>query len=574
MRSLVYQRRWRLKDLPGERAEQIARELGCSAPLARVLAARAPDSPAELLDHEIGHLSSPWELRGVREAVTRIDRALRQGEKIFIQGDFDVDGITSTALLYKALRKLGAQGVKVDLSDRERGHGLSDAVIHRLKDEGFSLLITADCGISEFEFISHLREHGIDVIISDHHHPPAQLPPACAIINPKQLGCSYPNKDLAAVGVVFQLVRALYEQRGLPPQACEEFLDLAMLGTVGDLVPLVRNGCAENQRLVAQGLRRVAQGQACLGLRVLIEKLALDPQRLTTGEVGYIIVPKLNAANRVGDPRDAFMLLVTALPSKAEALAAKLLAYNQDRQIAQDDLLFQAEEQLHSQPNWQSEKLIFLAGRYWNPGLIGLVASDLAEKYYRPTVLLTIGDEVSRASCRSIPGFDIMAALEKHRELFERYGGHSMAAGFSIRNENIAILRERLCAYAREALRDLEDPLHELETELAPEEITLETYTDILRLAPFGMGHPTPRFLLRSAKIKELRTVGNGSQHLKLKVEAGGREFSAIGFSLGEFAYEVERAGTVGLAFKLGCDTWTGRPQVQLEIEDILEPSA
>jgi len=573
MQSLVYKRRWRLKDLSAERATQIARELGCSAPLARVLAARAPDNPAELLDHGMKQLHPPWELRGVREAVSRIDRALRQGEKIFIQGDFDVDGITSTALLYRALRALGAQGVKVDLADRERGHGLSEAVLHRLKSEGFALLITADCGISEAEFVQDLQEHGIDVIISDHHHPPSQLPQAYAIINPKQSGCSYPNKDLAAVGVVFQLVRALYEHRGLPPQACEEFLDLAMLGTVGDLVPLVRNGCAENQRLVAQGLHRVAQGQGCLGLRVLVEKLSLDPQRLSTGEVGYIIVPKLNAANRVGDPRDAFMLLVTAVPTKAEQLATKLLAYNQDRQIAQDDLLYQAEEQLHSQADWQNEKLIFLAGRYWNPGLIGLVASDLAEKCYRPTILVSVGDEISRASCRSIPGFDIIEALEKHSELFERYGGHSMAAGFSIRNERLPLLRERLCAYAREVLRDLEDPLHELETELAPEEITLETYSDLMRLAPFGMGHPTPRFLLRSAKVLELRTVGNGSRHLKLRVAAEGKEFSAIGFSLGEFAYTLGRAGTVGLAFKLGCDTWTGRPQVQLEVEDILEPS-
>ncbi|MDW8031521.1 MAG: single-stranded-DNA-specific exonuclease RecJ [Candidatus Bipolaricaulota bacterium] len=572
MRSLVSQRRWRLKELSEERAGAIARALGCSAPLARVLAARAPDNPLELLDSAREPFQAPWRLRGVYEAVLRIDQALRRNEKIFIQGDFDVDGITSTAVLYKALRTLGARGIKVDLSDRARGHGLSDAVIHRLKAEGFSLLITADCGISEFDWIAHLQEHGIDVIISDHHHPPERLPPAYAIINPKQPGCPYPNKDLAAVGVAFQLVRALYEYRGLPAQASEEFLDLVLLGTVGDLVPLVRDGQAENKRLVAHGLRRIAQGQMCLGLRVLMEKLSLDPQRLTTGEVSYIIVPRLNAANRVGDPRDAFMLLITSLPTRAEQLATKLLAYNQDRQIAQDDLLYQAEEQLRSRPHWQSQKLIFLAGRYWNPGLIGLVASDLAEKYYRPTVLVSIEDEFSRASCRSIPGFDIIEALARHSDLLERYGGHSMAAGFFIRTERLPILQERLCAYAQEILRDLGDPVHELETELSPEEITLETYSDILRLAPFGMGHPTPRFLLRSAKIKELRTVGNGSQHLKLRIEAGGREFSAIGFSLGEFAYEVERAGTVGLAFKLGCDTWTGRPQVQLELEDILEP--
>lgn len=572
-RSLLTKRLWRLRAFSRERAAQIARELGCSAPLAAVLAARALGHPQELLDHSINALASPWGLLDLERAVNRLMQALQRREKIFIQGDFDVDGLTSTALLYRGLQKLGAKEIKVDLSDRERGHGLSAAVVQRLISEQFNVLITADCGISDVEFIKTLQDHRIDVIITDHHRPPERLPPAYAIVNPRQPGCSYLYKDLAAVGVAFQVLRGLYERCGQPPSACEEFLDLVLVGTIGDLVPLVRDGLAENQRLVANGLRCVAEGRgSSLGLRVLIKKLALDAQALTPSDLSYILVPKLNAANRVGDPRVAFLLLTTQDPQRADFLASTLLAYNQDRQIAQDDLLFQAEELLRGEPGWQDEYVIFLAGQYWNPGLLGLVASELAEKHQRPTVIVALGDEISRASCRSVSGFDIALALEEHRDLLERYGGHAMAAGFSIRNEKIPVLKERLRAYARALLAQREHPVYEFEAELSPEELTLEVYHDLQRLAPFGIGHPTPRFLLRGARLKHWRTVGNNGDHLKCLIEAGGRTVSAIGFSLGEHAERLEEYETLDLVFKLGCDTWTGRPQVQLEIEDILAP--
>lgn len=569
--SLLTKRCWRLRTCSAERAAELARELSCSTPLARVLAARAPQSPRELLD-QTGDLPSPWGLLGLNKAVTRLALAIERREKIFIHGDFDVDGITSTALLYRGLQKLGAKEIKVDLSDRERGHGLSEAVVQRLISENFSVLITADCGISDVEPVQILQARQIDTIITDHHHPPAELPPAYAIVNPKQPGCPYAYKDLAAVGVAFQLLRGLYEHCG--QSACEEFLDLVLLGTIGDLVPLVRNGQAENRRLVSSGLRQIATSQgSSLGLRVLIKKLSLDFNKLSPSDLSYIIVPKLNAANRVGDPRVAFLLLTTQDPQRADFLADTLLAYNQDRQIAQDDLLYQAEELLRLEPGWQDERLILLAGRYWNPGLLGLVASDLAEKHQRPTIMLALGDEISRASCRSIPDFDMMAALQEHRDLLERYGGHAMAAGFSIRNENIAILKERLSRYARGVLSERASPVSAAETELLPEELTLEIYNDLQRLAPFGMGHPTPRFLLRNARLKQWRTVGSNGHHLKCLIEAGGRTIGAIGFSLGEHAPLLERRETIDLIFKLGCDTWSGRTQVQLEIEDIVTPT-
>ncbi|MCS6936079.1 MAG: single-stranded-DNA-specific exonuclease RecJ [Candidatus Bipolaricaulota bacterium] len=574
-RSLLTGRQWRLRAVSGERAAQLARELGCSAPLATVLAARAADRPQELLDHSLAALASPWSLLGLDKAVHRLMRALQRGERIFIQGDFDVDGLTSTALLYRGLQKLGAKEIKVDLSDRERGHGLSPPVVQRLITEGFQLLITADCGTSDGEFIQTLQDHRIDVIITDHHRPPERLPPAYAIVNPRQPGCPYVYKDLAAVGVAFQVLRGLYERCGQPPSACEEFLDLVLVGTIGDLVPLVRDGLAENQRLVANGLRCLAAGRgSSLGLRVLIKKLGLDVRHLSPGDFSYIIVPKLNAANRVGDPRVAFLLLTTQDPQRADFLASTLLAYNQDRQIAQDDLLFQAEELLRREPGWQEAPLIFLAGRYWNPGLLGLVASELAEKHHRPAIIVALGDEISRASCRSVPGFDIALALEEHRDLLERYGGHAMAAGFSIRNEKIPLLRERLRDYARALLPQRAQPIYEFEAELSPQELTLEVYYDLQRLAPFGIGHPEPRFLLRGARIQQWRTVGTNGDHLKCLIEAGGQTFPAIGFSLGEHALLLEEHQTLDLIFKLGCDTWSGRPQIQLEIEDILAPQA
>jgi single-stranded-DNA-specific exonuclease len=570
MRSLIQNREWKLKPLLPERVAQIAAELSCSPGLAKVLAGRRVERPESFLRDE--SLNSPTLLAGLPEGVARIERAVRCGEKIFIQGDFDVDGITSSAVLFMALRRLGqAAEIKVELSDRQRGHGLNETVVQRILTKGVTLVVTVDCGISDVEPIRELKGHGVDVIITDHHRPPAELPPAHAIIDPKLPHCAYPNKDLAAVGVVFQLIRALYAQLGQPAAAAEEFLDLVMLGTVGDLVPLVRQGMTENRGLVAQGLKRIRDGQGSLGLRVLIEQLGLDPKRLTSGEVGFIVVPKLNAANRVGDPRVAFLLLTTADKKRAENCATNLLDYNNDRQVAQDDLLAQAERLMRSELDLKNDRIIILQGRYWNPGIIGLVASDLVERYHLPTILISQDDRVSRASGRSISQFDLMAALEKCGHLFERYGGHQMAAGFSIRNENIPLLKEQLRADAREVLAHWEGPTYEIDCQLEPGEIHLELHQEIQRLGPFGMGNPAPRFLLARVQIAEAQAVGNGSKHLKMRVVADDRQFECIGFDLGDFLEEIYQAQPVDLVFKLQRNEWAGVVQAQLELEDILK---
>ena len=581
LRSILTARQWRLA-AAAERAQEICASLNCSPLLARVIAARAERRPIRLeglLRADFTALNPPWALTGMERAVERLAAALERNERIFIHGDFDVDGLAGAALLYLGLRRLGHREIKVEVEDRERGHGLNPQVVARLIREGFQVLITADCGVSDPEHIRRLEEHGIDVIVTDHHQPLPELPPATALIDPRLPGCAYENRSLAGVGVAFQLLRGLYERLGRPEEEAAEFLDLVMLGTVADLVPLIdpESGSPENKTLVALGLEQLARGGGRLGLRVLLKKLSLKPEGLSAGEVSYIMVPKLNAANRVGDPRVAFLLLTTEDRARAEYLAEILIDYNRDRQIAQDDLLFQAEEQIRAGAvDPQREKIIILEGDYWNPGIIGLVASDLVERYYRPTILISRGGRESRGSGRSIPEFDLIASLQHHQHLLKRYGGHQMAAGFSIATEKIPQLKRELHAYAAERLAELDGPRSRIDALLRPEEIELKAHEDLQRLAPFGMGNPEPRFLLPNVVLRELEVVGSEGKHLKCRAAVGDQEFECIGFDLGKYLRRLWglEGCEVGLVFKLGRNEWLGRVRVQLELEDIVEIEA
>lgn len=571
LRSLFTSKRWRLRRPAPGAAEQVARRLGCSPVLGRVLESRGDGRPEEFVRSSPDQITPPWAFAGMEEAVERLLRALEGGEQALIHGDFDADGITSAALLYLGLSRVGFQELKVELEDRSRGHGLNRGVVERAIREELALIITTDCGISDPDYVAELERNGVNVIVTDHHRPLSRIPSATAIINPKLEGCGYPNKALAGVGAAFQLLRGLYERLGLGDEA-ERFLDLVMLGTVADLVPLVADGQAENKVLVAQGLRLLAEGGGRLGLRVLIEKVGLDPKRLSSGRVGYIVAPKLNAANRVGDPRVAFLLLTTESRPRAEYLAEILIDYNRDRQIAQDDLLCQAEELIHGgAADLRRDKIIILEGDYWNPGIIGLVASDLVDRYYRPAILISRDERESRASGRSIPEFDLITSLEQFDHLLLRYGGHQMAAGFSIENRNIPSLKRELYRYTNERLAGLDGPTLRVDTPLKAEEIDLALYEEIQLLAPFGMGNPEPRFLLPRARLLEVNIVGSGGHHLKCRAEVGGRKFECIGFDMGCDAPRLWNVEEVGLVFKLGRDEWLGQANVQLELEDFVE---
>ena len=567
MRSLLRDgRKWRLAAGPDEAlVEGIRSTLGCAFPFAVLLAQRGGTTWESLIDPGVRSFHSPFLFSDMERAVDRVVRAIETGERIFIHGDFDVDGLTGAAVLYRGLRSLLPQNtLKVDVGDRSSGHGISRPFVLRAVEEGFGLVITADCGVTNNAEIDALKEAGIDTIVTDHHLPPEPLPNTLAIIDAHRAGETYPNRQLAGVGVAYKLVCALYEHLGKP--APKQLLDLVALGTVADLVPLSSDGESENRAFVREAFSLIGKGEgSSQGLRILFEKLSVNPQKINTSDIGYLVAPKLNAANRAGDPKVAFLLLITEIPDQAEYLAEILLDYNRDREIAQNDLIAQAEEFIREEAlNPQEDGFVFVTGKYWNEGILGLVASYLTERFRVPSVVVSRGDRVSRGSCRSVGGFDISACLEAHDDLLLQYGGHRMAAGFSVANENLPQLEERLYAYVdarREELTSL--AAEEVDARLAIGDVDPRFYADLTSLGPFGPGNPRPRFLLSNCTFTELTLVGNRKQHLKGQVTQNGTSLPFIAFRMAKYLDAFERDEPIGLVGHAGFDDWRGSVQIQ-----------
>jgi single-stranded-DNA-specific exonuclease len=568
MNSLLRERRtWEVASPPDDHlTQQIQTALSCSRAFAVVLARRGGSHWEHLIDPDSRALHPPFSLLGMEEAVVRLIHAIENNERVFIHGDFDVDGLTGAALLYQGLVPLFLPGrLKVAVGDRRHGHGLSVDFVRRATSEGFSLVITVDCGVSNHEEIAALNEAGIDTVVTDHHLPPASLPPACAVIDPKQPGDPYPNKHLAGVGVAYKLLSGLYERLGRPATPFP-FLDLVALGTIADLVPLASQGEVENRALVREGFSLMTRGEgSSLGLRVLMNRLKVNPKRITATDVGYLIAPKLNAANRAGDPKVAFLLLTTTQLDRAEYLTETLLDYNRDREIAQRDLIAQAEEQIVSEGiDPREDGILVLVGKYWNEGIIGLAASNLAERYRVPTVVISQGDRTSRASCRSVEGFDLGDCLSAHADLFLQFGGHRMAAGFSIVNENLARLQEALLHYvAQEGSVPSGPAAREIDTEVAAGDLDLRLYTNLHSLSPYGPGNPHPLFLLRDCTFDGLSLVGARRQHVKGKVLQDGHTLPFIAFRMGPHLQLFEQGGGQSLVFRTRFDDWRGTLQAE-----------
>lgn len=572
MRSLIRKGRdWKIAPPPDDSlVQEIQATLHCAHPFAILLARRGGQNWERLIDPGLHNLHSPFALLGVEEGVSRLVEAINNEERLFIHGDFDVDGLTGGALLYQSLFPLFPKGrIKVDVGDRSRGHGLSAEFVSRAITEGFTVVLTVDCGVSNGEEIGQLRQAGIDTIVTDHHISPPQLPPAVAVIDPQRPGETYPNRYLAGVGVAYKLICALYERLGRPIPC--QFLDLVALGTLADLVPLSQEGEVENRAMVREGFSLISRGEgSSLGLRVLMERLSINPKKLTATDVSYVIAPKLNAANRTGDPKVAFLLLTTGVSKRAEYLTEVLLDYNRDREIAQDDLISQAAERMAEEGTDPTrDGMIILRGKYWNEGILGLVASNLADRYRVPTIVISQGDRVSRASCRSVDGFDMAACLERHAELLLHYGGHEMAAGFSASNDVLPELRKRLLLYIAERRpAQQSDTSKWIDAETAIDQIDMRLYTNIRSLSPYGPGNPAPLLLLADCAFEGLSVVGARRQHLKGKVVQDGSLLPFIAFRMGRYLNTFEEARGASLVFRAGFDNWQG--SVQLEVVDLV----
>lgn len=512
--------------------------------------------------------TDPFQMIGVRTAVERIQYAIQHNEPIAIYGDYDVDGVTATALLVETLQKMDAD-VRGYIPNRfEEGYGLNTNALDDLKADGVKLVITVDCGIRSPAEALHARTVGLDLIISDHHHPDGDnLPPALAVINPKQHGDPYPDKDLAGVGIAFKIAEALIQEMGNVKDdirfPLSSLLDLVALGTVADLAPLV----GENRVLVRQGLRQMRQTTR-QGLFSLAAVSELNLAKVNAMNIGFMLGPRLNAAGRLKEALAAFELLTTADVFRAGELAQQLDVQNRERQRITREMQVRAEEIATSED--PDAYLLFAAHEDFNSGVVGLAASRLTEKYYRPAIVASKAEEETRGSCRSIPEFHITDALDQCADLLVRHGGHAAAAGFTVRNENLPELVARLKAIAEEKLSGEElKPTVTADAEVSLTDIRPELYETCLRyLEPTGYGNQEARFVARNVKVKNSRTVGADSRHLKLSLEdEKGFTHDAIGFRLGD--WHKAMPARVDVLFTYEPNEYNGRVNYQLNLKDL-----
>jgi single-stranded-DNA-specific exonuclease len=505
--------------------------------------------------------TDPFIMKGITEASQRIEYALRHGEKIAIYGDYDVDGVTATALLYLYLSNLGANVVGYIPNRFDEGYGLNNEALTSLKNNGADLVITVDCGIRSVEEAQHARNLGLDLIISDHHHPGVELPTALAVIDPKQADDDYAEKELAGVGIAYKLAAALDTQLENCKSPADDYLDLVALGTVADLAPLI----GENRALVRRGLELMRQPQR-QGLLSLMGVAGLTPRRISAADIGFGLGPRLNAAGRLDDARAALNLLTTHDIFEAGHLAQKLEIQNRERQKITRTIQSQAEElALSADP----EALLLMAVHPdFNSGVVGLAASRLTEKYYRPSIVGQISDEFTRASCRSIAEFHITEALDQCADLLDHYGGHAAAAGFTVPNKNLFELSERLKSLVYEQLADLDlQPTLHADAEIPLSDLNPTLLEHLDWMQPTGYGNHQASFVTRNLKPTRYRTVGRDNAHLKLSVSDGYVTFDAIAFRQGEWANHMP--SRIDLLYRFELNEFNGQKTLQLNVRDI-----
>ena len=506
--------RWRLRD-PLLDWRDLVEAFGLHGAIARVLAGRlrSVGEVRSYLNKDFDDLLPPERLPGAAEAAERIAKAITDGETILIHGDYDTDGVTSLALLQRNLKRLGAKRVIPYIPDRfSEGYGLSAEGVKKAKEVGASLIVTVDCGITALEEARLARELGLDLVITDHHEALAQLPEATAIVNPRLGG--YPFPELAGVGVAFKVMLLLYELLGADPKPLLWDLDLVALGTVADVAPLT----GENRILVEYGLKILSKTKKA-GMKALKHTARLQREEITPWHISFILAPRLNAAGRLTSAYKAFELLTTQSGAEALRLAQFLERENQRRQAIEREILKGAQAKLAEQADrW----FIVAYQRGWHEGVIGIVASRLVELTSRPVALISVGDEVSRGSARSIPTFHVQEALEELSDLFLDFGGHPMAAGFSLRTERIPEFSERIEEVARAKLTEVDlIPALDVDAELKLEELGIKFYKDYRKLFPVGFGNPHPVFVARGLRVRKVERNGSA---LKLLVDQGGIE--------------------------------------------------
>ncbi len=570
-------KRWRvMAPMPPEVRERLRQ---FHPVMAQILYNRGQDTPEKariFLEGSDFELHNPFAMHGMTLAVTRLRQAIKNNETIAVYGDFDADGVTSTALLTQSLDALGAH-VKPYIPSRvDEGYGLNTEALQTLHDQGVSLVVTVDCGIRAVEEVNFANRIGLDMIITDHHSIGEQLPSALAVIDPKidaRLRLEegringYPEDMLAGVGVAYKLADALFraesqQARRKPNFKLDDLLDLVAIGTVADLAPLDR---LENRELVRRGLEILNRAQRP-GIYELAQVAHVEPGKMNTTSIGYMLGPRINAAGRLDSAMIAYDLLTSDMPD-AGRLAQELQELNTRRQVLTMQAVEIARERVMSETDGDPS-LIFAANAEFLPGIVGLVAGRLCEEFYVPAIVIEMSEDESRGSCRSIPEFNITHALDQCADLLVRHGGHAQAAGFTVPNENLPVLRERMTELASTALagQDLR-PTLDIDVEVPFDYLTMNLAQELEQLEPIGAKNSAPMFMTRRLYVAESRRVGQEGRHLKLKLAHGPHQIDAIGFKLGDWADRIP--AYVDVAYHLEINEWNGHIKLQLNVQDL-----
>lgn len=566
--DLIYKMQWIFKEYDPDQLLIFSRSLGLDPLYGKLLLTRNIVTQKQLDEYfnpTPDKLHDPFLMKDLEKAILRIQQALTGGEKILVYGDYDVDGITSASVLYLFFKKMGGD-ICYYIPDREKeGYGLSREGLDHAASQGVSLIITCDCGINAVDKVRYANQKGLDVIITDHHEPSLELPPALAIVNPKQNDDTYPEKNLCGAGVAFKLIQGYCRYENLDEESAYDYLDLVALGTAADIV----NMTGENRILMSEGLRKINSGKNRIGLKALMDVSRIRPEEMDVSKIVFGIAPRLNAVGRLGEASRAVKLLTTLDPDEAKTYSEILDDENTQRRVIEKDVMEEAIRIIEKRYSRKLPKILILHNSTWHPGVIGIVASKIKERYHRPVIMIAFQDNLGKGSGRSITGFDLYGALHVHEKWLQSYGGHVMAAGLTISKENLDQFIRDLHKFAEDTISpDILEPRIYIDAEVEMEQINMELLTFLDRLRPFGPGNMRPKFCLRNVQPQRASIVGGN--HLKFRARKNHVSLDCIAWNFGEDLPLVsESHKAVDLVFVPSINDWNGTRSIQLIVKAI-----
>ncbi len=567
------QKIWQIKADDAQKVSELARAAGIDELTAKILIHRgiinATDADKFLNPEVAQEFYDPFKMSGMEDAVDRIVMALEDGEKICVYGDYDVDGMSGTALLTRALRNHGGRVITY-IPERNEGYGLNVPALEKIIDRGATLLITVDCGISNAKEIAAVSDR-LEVIVTDHHLPALEeILNAVAILDPHQPNCHYPEKNLCGASVAFKLCQALAQDlEDIPFSEYTNDIEIATLATIADLVPLT----GENRKIVRLGLKKMSNSK-CIGLNALVKVAGLENKKISASKVSFQIAPRLNSIGRLESATTGAKLLMSEDEIEATKIAKRLEEMNTERKRIEKQIFTQAEEKVQILRDEHGGNLwaITIFDRRWNPGVIGLTASKLVEKYTLPTIVISEGEKISRGSCRSIPALHMKDALDSMAELFENYGGHKQAAGFSLPTNKIPEFKRRFDEYVKTHLKDIDyPPVMEIDALIHPTQIVIKTAEEFEKLEPCGVGNPEPILACRNVHCGWAKVIGSDKTHLNFVIMSeadAGENVRAVSFGAARFASIVENS-PVDIIYQIGVDEWQGNFNLKCYVSDI-----